>query len=125
MANRRCRRCGPIVWPTGIFPPVRHVLFALRKVTAILRGHVPLFAADLAVVTMQVRIEHPQARFGETACIGTRGERFAVRSARRPVQAAADAGAAARCSSTGTDFDVGVLHTSPTLSSGTSGFVSG
>lgn len=40
-------------------------------------------------------------------------------------QAAIDAGAAARCSSTGTDFDVGVLHTSPTLSSGTSGLVSG
>jgi hypothetical protein len=39
--------------------------------------------------------------------------------------AALAAGGADRCSSTGTDFEVGVLHTSPTLESGTSGFVSG
>lgn len=39
--------------------------------------------------------------------------------------AACAASPADRCISTGIDFDVGVLQTSPTLSSGTSGFVSG
>jgi hypothetical protein len=44
---------------------------------------------------------------------------------RRWAHAAAVSGGADRCSSTGIDFEVGVLHTSPTLVSGTSGFVSG
>ncbi|WP_425354096.1 hypothetical protein, partial [Burkholderia contaminans] len=38
-----------------IFLLVQHVLFALRDVAVILRSHVPLFPADLAVVTMQAR----------------------------------------------------------------------
>lgn len=38
---------------------------------------------------------------------------------------AANARASDRCSNTGTDFEVGVLQTSPVLSSGISGFVSG
>ncbi|WP_175674257.1 hypothetical protein [Burkholderia ambifaria] len=55
MANRRLPALLADLVADRVVLPVQHVLFALRNVAAILRGPVPLFLADPAVVTVQAR----------------------------------------------------------------------